>query len=98
MEPTLRDGDRIDVRPAHGRDARIGDVVLALNDGTTVLHRVIARADGRIRTQGDALRTPDPPVDDERVLGIACVPRRVLFARLRGGVAALRRAVQGSIR
>lgn len=84
MASALRDGDEVDVRIASGREAGIGDVVLVLAERTTVLHRVIARDARGVRTQGDASRAPDPLVPFERVLGIAEVPSRPIFAALRG--------------
>lgn len=84
MEPSLSDGQAVVVRLSDGGAARVGDVVLALCDGTTVLHRVIGRGRDGIRMQGDALRSPDPHVPVARILGIAELPRRPLFAALRG--------------
>ena len=90
MEPALRDGDAVVVDLRDGSEARVGDVVLVLDDdGHTILHRVIARSRGALVTHGDARLGPDAPVALERVLGIARVPRRPLLARLRRLRAAL---------
>jgi len=99
MLPTLADGDEVEVRLCAGDEARVGDVVLVLQTGAppvTVLHRVIARGPDSLLTQGDGVRWPDDPVPFDRVLGVAAVPRRPVYAlarRVRAGLAGFKRRV-----
>jgi hypothetical protein len=83
MEPALADGDLVEVDLEPGREPRIGDVVLVLQDRAIVLHRLIARTRNGLITQGDAARAADPVVPMDRVLGIARMASRPLRARIR---------------
>lgn len=97
MLPTLADGDEVEVRLCAGTEARTGDVVLVMQGRVTILHRVIERRAGSLLTQGDGVRWPDDPVPLERVLGIADVRRRPLFAlakRLRAKLGRLKRSLK----
>ncbi len=89
MEPHLRPGTVVEVRPA----ARYwpGDVLAFRNHRERfTTHRLIgylpARGGLRLVTQGDAQRAPDRPLPRERILGrvggVDCPPRiaRVPFA------------------
>lgn len=87
MLPTLRDGDRLLVRP--GRAPRVGDVVLArLRDGTLVVKRVAEQratgwwllSDNAAEGLGDSRAWGAVPQDD--VLAVAVLrfwprPRRM---------------------
>jgi hypothetical protein len=82
MAPTIRSGDRVEVRPLGPAPVRRGDVVLCRAEGGRLLaHRVIGvdrGGDGLIlRTQGDALTGADAPIDGSQVLGrVVAVERR----------------------
>lgn len=83
MSPAIAPGDEVEIDP-FSRPPRIGEVVLYLDDGgATILHRVVDRRAGWIRTAGDASSTLDAPVPLERVLGIAKLPSRPALSRLR---------------
>ncbi|OQA29038.1 MAG: Peptidase S24-like protein [Verrucomicrobia bacterium ADurb.Bin345] len=75
MAPTIGPGDVVTVRPASAEDIRVGDVVFyRRSDGSGhVLHRVLWKRHtaGKwvLRTKGDALRSLDPPVAGDQVLG-----------------------------
>jgi hypothetical protein len=101
MSPALRDGDRLTVAPVAGELA-VGDIVLMRWRGDLVTHRVIALADGKAVTRGDACCTADPPLPVDEILGrVVAVQRRGfarLFSRLRllARPSSVRRAGMGS--
>lgn len=100
MSPTLRDGEEVEVR-LDGAGVRPGDVVLFLDGGFLLLHRVIALRRGALLTQGDGAARPDPPVPRSHLLGRALVPRRAALAMRRAAVErarALGRAVIRALR
>jgi signal peptidase I len=70
MQPMFHAGDLAVVRAADGY--AVGDVVAyrSATLGTTVLHRIVADADGAFTTQGDnnSWQDPDHPTEDE-ILG-----------------------------
>lgn len=73
MEPTLREGQLLDVDFAPGPVA-CGDLLLFRKDDHLVVHRLLGRArfaDGRpcLRTRGDGAPVLDPPVDRGHVVG-----------------------------
>jgi hypothetical protein len=73
MAPAIADGSLL--RLHCGRRPRRGDVAALVWDGHLLVHRVVALGRTGLRTRGDALLVPDPPV-----------PRSLPYAR----VAALR--------
>jgi signal peptidase I len=80
MQPFIRDGDILEVRPPGITALQRGDVVLCrLRGGRLVAHRVvqIMRDSGTaIVTQGDALACPDASISVEQVLGHVAVVER----------------------
>lgn len=88
MSPALLPGDILTVRPARGRDVRVGDVTVFLRDGRATAHRILfalrlgARA--LLLEMGDANRFPST-LSQNAVLGVVdCVERdgnRVLDLR-----------------
>lgn len=69
MLPALRPSDVLLVRRC-GIDApAVGDVVLFLRDGRLFAHRVVGRRGHSLVTRGDAVATPDAPVDASELLG-----------------------------
>lgn len=72
MEPAIRSGDAVIVKPPRGR-IRLGDILLcrrADGSGACFVHRVVWRhCDGTWRTKGDALASLDPPVVAGQVIG-----------------------------
>ena len=97
MLPTLADGDHVDVSLAPATP-RPGDVVLFLENGLPILHRVLSTKRGRLLTQGDASPRPDPPVPLTRVLGIAQLPPRPVLARRRALAAVVRGVIRRALR
>lgn len=72
MEPAIRSGDTVVVKPLGGRIFP-GDVLLCRRgdgSGACFIHRAVWRhADGTWRTKGDALKSLDPPTALESILG-----------------------------
>jgi hypothetical protein len=83
MEPALADGALVEVDLEPGREPRIGEVVLVLQDRALVLHRLVARTRNGLILEGDAAPAADPVVSAGRVLGIARLAPRPLWARMR---------------
>jgi hypothetical protein len=76
MDPSIVDGDVVEVRRVHSGQVRVGDVILARSAGQRlVVHRVVARTGDAhsptLTTQGDALQHPDRPIGLDQVLGRA---------------------------
>ncbi|MCJ7740931.1 signal peptidase I, partial [Candidatus Microgenomates bacterium] len=62
MEPKVLAGSVALVRPAEGKDLKIGDVIAFTSPqdaNQTILHRISQLADGAIRTKGDNNNTAD---------------------------------------
>jgi len=95
MRPALADGQRVEIRLLEGTLPAVGQVVLVLDGRSTILHRVISVGPDEVVLQGDARPRPDPPLLLSRVLGVAEVPSRPVFARARGAAEALRKLVRG---
>jgi signal peptidase I len=113
MQPAIHPRDILVVAGCRVDDVRPRDVVLFARDGRLIAHRLLdvgIRAGRRVLvTRGDALWTPDAPVDAGDLLGrVVAVGRRGVFrapaactplARARGLVAseytALRVRMQG---
>ena len=74
MAPFLRSGDIVNICP--GESCRAGDVVLWQAGDALILHRVVAKQNGRIITKGDALGHLDAPVTREQILGRAVARER----------------------
>jgi hypothetical protein len=78
MLPSVWPGDTLMVDRVSGDQVRIGDVVLVGRDGRLCAHRVISKsvAPGAedkenqiLLTQGDAMASPDLPVNESELLG-----------------------------
>ena len=77
MLPFLREGDVVEV--VRARQFRIGDIVQVQN----MLHRVVAKRNGRVITKGDASSKLDPPVAPEEIMGrVVALERRGQVRRL----------------
>ncbi len=74
MAPFLRPGDIVNICP--GETCRAGDIVLWQAGEVLILHRVVAKKNGRIITKGDSLRSLDAPVRREQILGRAVARER----------------------
>jgi hypothetical protein len=68
MAPALRDGDRLRVEPL-AAEPTPGEIVLVRRGAVLVAHRLIALADGRAITRGDACPDDDPPVPAAMLCG-----------------------------
>ena len=79
MLPFLRQADMVTISP--GQFSRVGDIVLWQAGETLVLHRVVAKRQGRIITKGDSLSHLDAPVAPKQIRGRAIFLER--GARLR---------------
>jgi hypothetical protein len=73
MLPTLRDGDRVRLRPVAAADYRDGDVVVCVLKDELFAHRVVHRcgrgADDCVVTLGDGRRLCDPATRVSDILG-----------------------------
>lgn len=69
MRPTLPNDCEIEVVPLAG-PAPIGALLVFVADDRLVVHRLVRRAGARWVTQGDGVRTPDPPLAADQVLGV----------------------------
>ncbi len=83
MSPCLRDADLLTLAPIGDRRVGLGDVVaFPRPDGRLVIHRVVARAGGRVRTRGDAASQADAWIPWESLIGcVEAVSRRGRRAR-----------------
>jgi signal peptidase I len=112
MEPAIRPRDILLVCRCRADDLRSRDVVLFARDGRLIAHRLIdvgIRAGRRVLvTRGDALWTPDAPIDAGDLLGrVVAVGRRGVFrapaactplARARGLAASEYTAIRARLR
>ena len=74
MEPVLQPGDAVVVHAVSTRQLRVGDIISyqSPRDSSLIIsHRLIGidRRTGWLRTQGDALKTPDPAFPPRLVVG-----------------------------
>lgn len=78
MLPTLRPGDRVVVRPVRNPGRLVpGTLILIRSVGERpVVHRLVRRASGHIRTWGDNRPALDPPLAPDAVLGRVVARRR----------------------
>jgi len=80
MQPFLKSGDRVLVRPCLGEALACGDLVLFTKGSVLCLHRVIA-SDTRserswVRTKGDGCGRWDPPLTVESIIGRGVIVQR----------------------
>ncbi len=81
MQPLVRDGDILLVKPLGERLPRVGDVVLCVTEpGMVLVHRVIRRqfcSDGyHFLVQGDQVSQPDGWIPRDRIYGrVASIER-----------------------
>ena len=76
MLPAIRPGDIVTVRSGLPARAAIGEVVLFLRESRFFVHRVVGRRGSALVTRGDALATPDPPVEPGEFLGFVVATER----------------------
>lgn len=69
MLPLLRDGDRVEIRPAAPEDLRRGDLLVFQQGEHLLVHRLVARHGADWVARGDNLPDRDPPIPLEAVLG-----------------------------
>lgn len=69
MLPLLRDGDRVEIRPAAPQDLRRGDLLVFQQGEHLVVHRLVARRGEEWIARGDNLPDRDPPIPRQAVLG-----------------------------
>jgi signal peptidase I len=81
MIPTIYPGDILTIRSEPKNGARCGDIVLHLRAGRFCVHRVTQTWQQSARfmftTWGDAAARPDPPFDENQLLGrVTAIVRR----------------------
>lgn len=103
MRPTIEPLQSVTVRC--GLDPRLGDVVLALRNGTVIVHRVVLLRRDWLVTRGDNRSIPDLPMNRDDVVGIvdvaAYAPRgkqRFVLAFFRAAALFGRRAAHACVR
>ena len=69
MLPSIRPGDILQIHKCVTEDAKLGDIVLFTRHGRLFAHRVLARSNVGLVTQGDAVAVPDPSVSASELLG-----------------------------
>ena len=74
MRPTLDAGE--EVRIECGAAAELGDVILFIVAGRPILHRIVAVAEPKIWTRGDANVLPDGLIVRSDIVGVARVVSR----------------------
>ncbi len=91
MNPTLLDGDMLEIQPYHGRPVHPGDVVFFRRPGGEgyIVHRVVLRSRARVLTRGD-----NNPQADPFLLRPSDIMGRVVAARRRNR----RRKISGGFR
>jgi hypothetical protein len=100
MLPTIWPGDTLIIQALGTADVHRGDIVCFQRDGRLFVHRVIGESGGvEIRTRGDAMPQPDPPMTHQQLLGrVSCIiwERKQIFPRRKLG--GRERAVAGIVR
>ena len=69
MYPTIRKGEAIVVEPVPAAGLRKGDVALYRTERGITAHRVVASGKTRFKMRGDAMASPNEPVDIQQILG-----------------------------
>ena len=69
MWPLYRDGEAVEVLPLGDAPLAVGDVVLSARSGRLVLHRIVALAEERVWTKGDAIGRRDEAISRCDILG-----------------------------
>ena len=69
MLPTIRSGEAFTVRSVDASTLEPGDIVHVRSGGSTLVHRVLGRLEGRLLTKGDAMLVFDAPIAPADVLG-----------------------------
>ena len=74
MEPTLSINDLVIVQAQDSYE--VDDIIVYQEKNYLVIHRVVAKAENVLQTQGDANNAPDDPIDLANVKGkmIGCIP------------------------
>lgn len=77
MLPAVRPGDVLTIHRCPARDAARGDLLLVRRGDRFFVHRMLRREGDAIVTRGDAVRSADPPVAFEDLLGkVVSIERR----------------------
>lgn len=75
MFPTIQKGDVLELEPADS--IQTGDIVVFPFAGALICHRIVGiENSGLVRTQGDAVDSPDQPVRTREILGRVARIRR----------------------
>ena len=70
MQPLILKGDWVVVEPYLGvTEPQKGEIVLINRGSDFVIHRISKITDQEIVTKGDWARTPDPPVNPDKIIG-----------------------------
>jgi signal peptidase I len=88
MNPSLKPGDQLWVKPYNGQKIKCGDVVVFISprDGSGVVHRVVSSDSSGIRTQGDNNNRVDPwLLSNDQILGRVFSLKRNKRRRVFGG-------------
>lgn len=71
MLPALRPGDELTIRRRSISEARTGEIAVFVRDDRLFAHRIVAQEPRCLVTRGDAVPSPDAPVSEAELLGVA---------------------------
>ncbi len=80
MSPSIPSGSEVTVVPCVLSDVRPGWAVMVRGPSGILVHRAIAATDGRLMLWGDAMPSPDGPLDTFEVIGRVIAVRAPTFA------------------
>jgi signal peptidase I len=69
MVPAIRPGDEVRLQSVAPSETQPGDIVAFRQGERLFVHRVVGSSVGGLLTQGDALSSPDAPVNPDEFLG-----------------------------
>ena len=102
MLPTIFPGDTLVIERTSGESARNGDIVLVSRDDRLLAHRLVRKGAmenrPRVWTRGDSMVAPDPPVDEDKMLGkVSAIMRNGKRIRPRRTLHIIERAVAAMV-
>ena len=98
MAPSIPSGSEVTVVPCAREDVRAGWVVMVRSLQGILVHRAVAGVGGTLVLWGDAMPSPDGPLDDFELIGhVVAIVRPTFSSRVRRKLASLLRRAQKTI-